>query len=223
MRTRNVDLTDEVACVNDADVTEQDLEFVAETRLARSQIRVASFMASGGTPPSRSAFSMSLRARGLPRGIQNREYAMRAIDACGRHHHHVAFVEQKVGETPALCGIEIPQSLIQVIANLDDARLLRRQVVADRCQARRTEVAHVRLGRTLRRLLATTTAAGISALPSADGSQHALVRLGTSFASRSRRTQNRMVSVVRRWRPSTTSSTRAWRVKMAGARLARPR
>ena len=53
-------------------------------------------------------------------GIQNREYAVCAIDACRRNHHHMAFVEQEVGETPALSGVEIPQSLMQVIANLDE-------------------------------------------------------------------------------------------------------
>ena len=173
--------------------------------------RDTSCCAAGGTPPSSSAFRMSLRASGLPvafRTVNMRcARSMPVVDT----DHHVAVVEQEIGEAAALIGVEIPQSLMQVLANLDHPRFVRRRVVADRCDARSRPRAHMASEERFVAFPQRQPRPGIATLPGADRGQQALMRFPASFASRSRRTQKRMVSVVRRWRPSTTSKTRVWR------------
>ena len=58
---------------------------------------------------------------GLPVVVEHREHAVRAVDAGGGDQHHVAALEQEVGEAAALRGIEIGQARHQVLAHRQDA------------------------------------------------------------------------------------------------------
>ena len=83
----------------------------------------------------------------------------------------MAFVEQEVGEAAALGRVEVPQGLVQMIANLDDPRFLRRWGVAGRCDACRTGVAHVGSEERFIGFPQRQPRPGSAALPGTDGGQ----------------------------------------------------
>ena len=160
-----------------ANVAEEGLEIFAQPRLGlRPRSRVARCMAAGRTLPSRSAFKMSLRASGLPRGVEHREHAMRAVDARRRHHHDMASVEQEVGEAAALRGIVIAEHRQQMLAHVEDPGLRRRQSVVGGLHARGARIAHMGPEESFVRLPQRQTLTAAPPLCGRYGRQHPLVR-----------------------------------------------
>jgi len=70
---------------------------------------------------------------------------------------------------------------MQVIANLDHPRFVRRRVVADRCDARRAHIAHMASEKRFIAFPQRQPRPGIATLPGADRGQQALMRFPGVF------------------------------------------
>jgi hypothetical protein len=81
------------ARVNDANVAEEVLEFVAEMGFRTIPYSRGVFHCCGGHATEQVGLQDVIACERLAPGVQDREYAMCAVDACRRHHHHMAFVE----------------------------------------------------------------------------------------------------------------------------------